>query len=98
MSSRIAVIGTGYVGLTTGACLSSLGHQVVCADVVKEKVDQLSRGQVPILEAGLDELVQEGLRSEQLRAYRVHGNPIVALVDGRQQTADVVAPLLAEKM
>ena len=66
MSSRIAVIGTGYVGLTTGACLSSLGHQVVCADVVAEKVDQLNKGQVPILEAGLDELVREGLQSGDL--------------------------------
>ena len=66
MSSRIAVIGTGYVGLTTGACLSSLGHQVVCADIVPEKVEQLSRGQVPILEAGLDELVREGLQSGDL--------------------------------
>jgi UDPglucose 6-dehydrogenase len=66
MSSRIAVIGTGYVGLTTGACLASLGHQVVCVDVVAEKVDQLNKGQVPILEAGLDELVREGLQSGDL--------------------------------
>src|SRR3954465_9458061 len=66
MSSKIAVIGTGYVGLTTGACLSSLGHQVVCADIVAEKVDQLNKGQVPILEAGLDELVREGLQSGDL--------------------------------
>jgi UDPglucose 6-dehydrogenase len=66
MSSRIAVIGTGYVGLTTGACLASLGHQVVCADVVAEKVEQLNKGQVPILEAGLDELVREGLQSGDL--------------------------------
>jgi UDPglucose 6-dehydrogenase len=63
MSSRIAVVGTGYVGLTTGACLSHLGHQVVCADVVPEKVERLSKGDVPILEAGLDDLVHEGLRA-----------------------------------
>lgn len=63
MSSKIAVIGTGYVGLTTGACLSHLGHQVVCADVVPEKVARLQQGDVPILEAGLDDLVTEGLRS-----------------------------------
>ncbi len=67
MGKRIAVIGTGYVGLTTGACLAHMGHDVVCADVVPEKVERLSRGDVPILEAGLDELVQEGLRSGQLR-------------------------------
>jgi UDPglucose 6-dehydrogenase len=66
MGSKIAIIGTGYVGLTTGACLAHLGHTVVCADVVQEKVDALNRGEVPILEAGLDDLVHEGLRSGQL--------------------------------
>jgi len=67
MTHRIAIIGTGYVGLTTGAYLAHLGHEVVCADVLKEKVDALNRGEVPILEAGLDELVQEGRKSERLR-------------------------------
>jgi UDPglucose 6-dehydrogenase len=66
MSHRIAVIGTGYVGLTTGAYLAHLGHQVVCADVVEEKVARLNRGDVPILEAGLDDLVREGLDAERL--------------------------------
>jgi UDPglucose 6-dehydrogenase len=63
----IAIIGTGYVGLTTGACFAHLGHDVVCADVVPEKVEQLSRGQIPILEAGLEQLVREGLQSGRLR-------------------------------
>jgi UDPglucose 6-dehydrogenase len=67
MGSRVAIIGTGYVGLTTGACFAHLGHDVVCADVVPEKVESLSRGEVPILEAGLDDLVREGLRSGRLR-------------------------------
>lgn len=67
MGQKVAVIGTGYVGLTTGACLSHLGHEVVCADVVPEKVDALNRGEVPILEAGLDELIHEGRKSEQLK-------------------------------
>ncbi len=66
MGSRIAIIGTGYVGLTTGACLAHLGHHVVCADIDPIKVERLSRGDVPILEAGLDDLVVEGLRSGQL--------------------------------
>src|SRR3954453_22126207 len=66
MGSKIAVIGTGYVGLTTGACLAHLGHNVVCADVVPEKVESLSRGEVPILEAGLDELVAEGIAEGRL--------------------------------
>jgi UDPglucose 6-dehydrogenase len=63
----IAIIGTGYVGLTTGACLAHLGHAVVCADVVPEKIERLSRGEIPILEAGLEDLVREGLQSGRLR-------------------------------
>ena len=67
MGQTIAVIGTGYVGLTTGACLSHLGHDVVCSDVVAGKVEALNRGEIPILETGLEELVNEGRRSGQLR-------------------------------
>jgi UDPglucose 6-dehydrogenase len=65
--SRIAIIGTGYVGLTTGACFAHLGHDVICADVVPEKVARLSRGEIPIVEAGLDNLVADGLRAGRLR-------------------------------
>ncbi len=64
--SRIAVIGTGYVGLTTGACFAHMGHHVICADIVPEKVERLSRGEVPILEAGLSELVREGIDGGRL--------------------------------
>jgi UDPglucose 6-dehydrogenase len=59
--SRIAVLGAGYVGLTTAACFSHLGHQVICADVLPDRVDLLSRGEVPIREAGLEELIRTGL-------------------------------------
>jgi UDP-glucose 6-dehydrogenase len=65
--SRIAIIGTGYVGLTTGACFAHLGHVVVCADVDPDKVARLSKGEIPIVEHGLDRLVEEGLRSGRLR-------------------------------
>jgi UDPglucose 6-dehydrogenase len=65
--SRIAILGTGYVGLTAGACLAHLGHYVLCADVDADKVAQLSRGEVPILEAGLDELVLEGIAGRRLK-------------------------------
>ena len=64
--SRVAVIGTGYVGLTTGAYLAHLGHHVVCADVVEEKVAMLQTGRIPILEAGLEDLVREGLDGGRL--------------------------------
>ena len=60
------MIGTGYVGLTTGACFAHLGHDVVCADIDVNKVQRLQSGDVPIYEAGLSELVAEGLESRRL--------------------------------
>jgi UDPglucose 6-dehydrogenase len=65
--SRVAIIGAGYVGLTTSACLAHLGHAVVCADIDRERVERLTEGEVPILEDGLPELVAEGLESKRLR-------------------------------
>lgn len=65
--SRVAVIGTGYVGLTTGACLAHLGHEVVCADIDVAKVELLQSGRIPIYEQGLDELVAAGLAAGRLR-------------------------------
>ncbi|HZJ25612.1 MAG TPA: UDP-glucose/GDP-mannose dehydrogenase family protein [Acidimicrobiia bacterium] len=65
--SRVAVVGAGYVGLTTGACLSHLGHSVVCADIDAERVARLTKGEVPIMEDGLPELVAEGIESQRLR-------------------------------
>ena len=58
---KVAVIGAGYVGLTTAACLASLGHDVVCADIDAERVARLSGGDVPIREEGLPQLVGAGL-------------------------------------
>ncbi|MDQ3153031.1 MAG: UDP-glucose/GDP-mannose dehydrogenase family protein [Actinomycetota bacterium] len=63
---RIAVVGTGYVGLTTGACLASLGHRVICADIDERRVEELRGGRVAILEPGLAELVTEGLAAGRL--------------------------------
>jgi UDPglucose 6-dehydrogenase len=73
----IAIIGTGYVGLTTGAVLAHLGHSVVCADVVPEKVAMLQRGEVPIIEAGLNELVREGLDGGRLSFVLGAANAVV---------------------
>jgi UDPglucose 6-dehydrogenase len=65
--AKIAVIGTGYVGLTTGACFSHIGHDVVCADIDAAKVARLNDGEIPIVEAGIDRIVAEGLRTGRLR-------------------------------
>ncbi len=65
--TRLAIIGTGYVGLTTGACFAHLGHDVVCADIDPIKIERLNRGEIPIVEHRLKELVEEGLRKGNLR-------------------------------
>src|SRR5436305_15000237 len=72
--ANIAVVGTGYVGLTTGAYLAHLGHEVVCADVIPEKVEMLQRGEIPIVEAGLEELVREGIDGGRLAVVRGSDN------------------------
>ena len=63
---RVAVIGAGYVGLTTAACFAHLGHNVLCADIDAERVARLKKGEVPILELGLPELIKEGLAAGRL--------------------------------
>jgi UDPglucose 6-dehydrogenase len=64
--SNIAVIGTGYVGLSSGACFAHLGHVVTCVDVVQGKIDNLNNGILPIVETGLQELVAEGVGAGRL--------------------------------
>ncbi|HET7722548.1 MAG TPA: nucleotide sugar dehydrogenase, partial [Acidimicrobiales bacterium] len=96
--SNIAVIGAGYVGLTTAACFAHLGHKVVCADVVPEKIERLSRGDIPILEAGMPELVREGLDSGRLSfvlgaAAAVEGAEFVYLCVPTPQSDDGSADL-----
>ena len=62
----LGIVGVGYVGLTTGACLAHLGFEVVCGDVDADRVAELSAGRIPIFEDGLAELVAEGLSSGRL--------------------------------
>ena len=64
--TKIAVIGTGYVGLTTGACFAHMGHHVVCADIDPVKIASLRRGVIPIVELGLQDLVAEGIAEGRL--------------------------------
>ncbi len=64
---RLAVFGTGYVGLVTGTCFSELGHDVICVDIDEEKIDSLNGGEVPIFEPGLKELVSTNREQGRLR-------------------------------
>ncbi|MEZ4333554.1 MAG: UDP-glucose/GDP-mannose dehydrogenase family protein [Myxococcota bacterium] len=63
---NVAVIGTGYVGLVTGACFSEFGVQVTCVDKIPEKIDALKRGEIPIYEPGLEDIVERNTRSGRL--------------------------------
>lgn len=63
----VGVIGTGYVGLTSAACLARLGRQVTAIDIDESKIERLRQGEIPILEEGLDALVVEGLENGRLR-------------------------------
>ena len=65
-SAAVAVIGAGYVGLTTAACLARMGHRVVCTDIDEPRIAGLQRGEMPIHEPGLDRLVRAGLDSGDL--------------------------------
>jgi UDPglucose 6-dehydrogenase len=63
---RVTIFGSGYVGLVTGACLADAGNQVVCVDIDAAKVERLSRGEVPIHEPGLDELIRRNTAAGRL--------------------------------
>ena len=64
---RITIFGSGYVGLVTGACLAEAGNHVVCVDVDPRKVEMLSRGEVPIHEPGLDEIIERNQAKGRLK-------------------------------
>src|SRR5690625_1655259 len=64
---RIAMIGTGYVGLVSGVCLSDFGHDVGCVDKAAEKIAKLERGEVPIYEPGLDAILERSVKAGRLQ-------------------------------
>jgi len=66
LSCNIAVIGTGYVGLVTGVGLADFGNKVICVDIDKAKIDMLNRGQIPIYEPGLKEILDKNVREGRL--------------------------------
>ena len=63
---RITVIGAGYVGLVTAACLADLGNDVICIDIDKDKISKLNRGMVPIYEPGLEDLLKRNREEKRI--------------------------------
>ena len=97
-TAQIAVVGTGYVGLTTGSCFAELGHNVVCADIDLDKIELLQGGEIPIHEDGLRAIVRENAKADRLSfvlgaANAVAGREFVYLCVPTPQAADGRADL-----
>src|SRR3954453_4549591 len=97
---RIAVVGTGYVGLVAGVCFADSGHTVICVDVDEAKIDSLRQGKSPIYEPGLDELLHKNIAAERLSfstglADAVRSAEVVFIAVGTPQGDDGNADLRA---
>src|SRR6476469_9930632 len=95
---KIAVVGTGYVGLVLGACLAENGNTVVCVDKDQSKIDMLEAGRMPIYEPGLEELVRRNTHEERLTfttdlVASVRASSIVFIAVGTPQGEDGSADL-----
>ena len=77
---KIAVVGTGYVGLVTGTCLADSGSDVICLDIDEKKVSSLKEGKIPIYEPGLEELVERNTRVGRLQ-FTTDTNEAVAAAE-----------------
>jgi UDPglucose 6-dehydrogenase len=77
---RVAMIGTGYVGLVSGACFADFGHDVVCIDKDAGKIDRLLKGEIPIFEPGLDDLVERNVREGRL-SFTLDGAEAIKAAD-----------------
>ena len=95
---KVSVIGTGYVGLVVGACLSEMGNDVICVDNNKEKLEQIKKGIIPIYEPGLEELIKVNVNENRLTftdnlKYAVQNSLVCYIAVGTPQGEDGSADL-----
>lgn len=95
---KICMVGTGYVGLVTGACLADFGMDVTCVDKAKEKIDMLLKGEIPIYEPGLDVLVSKNVKNGRLKftmdlKKAIRENLVIFIAVGTPQGKDGSADL-----
>jgi UDPglucose 6-dehydrogenase len=95
---NVGVIGSGYVGLVAGACFSESGNDVICADVNEEKIAMLKRGEVPIYEPGLDQLIKTNAEAGRLHFTTdvtecIQGSEVIFIAVGTPQDTDGSADL-----
>lgn len=88
---RLAMIGTGYVGLVAGVGFSDFGNDVVCVDIDKDRIEHLKRGEIPIYEPGLSDLAKRNLASGRLSfttnlAEAVRGAEVIFIAVGTPQS------------
>lgn len=98
MKVKIAIIGTGYVGLVTGICLADVGHNVTCIDIDASKIDLLNKGISPIYEPGLEELLIKNIKNNQLSFSNNYEDglqyaEVIYIAVGTPQSSDGAAEL-----
>jgi UDPglucose 6-dehydrogenase len=86
---KITIFGSGYVGLVTGACLAEVGNDVLCVDINSERVEKLTRGEVPLYEPGLETLLR---RDEQVGQMRFTTDAAAGVAHGLFQLICVGTP------
>ncbi len=97
---KITIIGTGYVGLVSGAGISDFGHSVICVDIIKEKISRLKNGMIPIFEPGLQELVNKNVDAGRLSftsniAAAIKEGEVIFIAVGTPEAEDGTADISA---